>query len=141
MLGLGRDVPVGVALAVAREDGWVDLDGIRVVLAEVLIADRPALAIRGKVTQVAVRDVVAVGVAPATKAVRDGPRNRTGDVSGDVVRAELRDISAGGELQRGPAVAEQVVRHSKSWVDVLPAWPVVNRIVLPRAAPGGGRRG
>src|SRR5712691_7511566 len=96
MLSLGCDVPVGVPLAVAREDGRVDLDGIRVVLAEVLIADRRAFAIRPKVTQVAVRDVVAVGVAPTTKAVRDGPGNRTGDGSGDIVRAELRDISAGG---------------------------------------------
>src|SRR5207244_13026347 len=60
MLSLGCDVPVGVSLAVAREDGRIDLDGIRVVLAEVLIGDRSALAIRREVTEVAVRDVVVV---------------------------------------------------------------------------------
>src|SRR5262249_57364762 len=96
------------------------LDGVRIVLAEVLIADGPALSIRTEVTKIAVRYVVAIGVGPTTKGIRDRPGNRTRDVAGDIVRAKLRDVAAGSRLQGCFAIAEQVVRDSKSRIEILP---------------------
>src|SRR5262249_21901057 len=136
MLGLGRDVPVVVPLAVAGENSRVDLHGVRIVLPEVLVRNRPALAVLSEVAQVAVGREVMVGVVPEASGRRDRSRDGVRDVAGDVVSAKLGDIAPGSKLERGLAVSLQVVRDAKPGVDVFPTRDVVHGVVFPLAEPG-----
>src|SRR5688500_10572850 len=59
VLDLGREIPVGVALAVAAQDLGIPARRVRVVLTEVAVADRAALPVDLEVAEVAVRHEVA----------------------------------------------------------------------------------
>ena len=74
LLYLGRQIPVAVAQPVQHIR--VPLDGVRVVLPEVRIADSPALPVRAKVPEVAVGHVVPVGVVPSAIRSCDRPNER-----------------------------------------------------------------
>ncbi len=107
--------------------------------AEVRIRHRTAFAVGPAVLQIAVGHVVAVGVGPRA---RDAVHRRRHGVVGARDRGpRLGHVAADRHLQRGPAVAEQIVRGAEARVEVLPRRHAGHRAEVARGhPPGRGRR-
>ena len=137
-----RDILAQLVLQARRELPVVSADRPRVVAqarlgdrgAEVGILNRGALAVRAEIDEIALRQEIAVQVAPHPSGTRPGAPRGIGPARKNVdVRPfqVLADARFHGRL----AVAKQVVRATKPRTDVLPVWDVVDRV-----EPGVARR-
>ena len=133
MLDFGREIPVVVTLAVAVQHGGIVPGRVGVVLAEVLIRDRSALAVQGEIPQVAVRNVVPVGVRPSAARRRDGRIDRICRFSD--LGPQLCGVAAQRHLERRLAIAIEVVRRADPRIEVLPVGDIADRIETALAEP------
>ncbi len=128
VLDFGREVPVGVALAVAFQHCRIPAGRVRVVLAEVVVVDgrrirRWPRSSRGRSPA---RSSLSVSPSRYGSSVRRHRRRNRVQAFGEV-GAELGQVPSELRLERGAAVAEQVVGDAHSRAPVLPVRDVVPR--------------
>src|SRR4030095_1227082 len=127
--------PVVWPHAPAAQKRRVDSGRIRIGVAEVQvctgertadIAASRARVLRGWTQQVAIDREVAVRVGP--RPVGDRPDEVSGRAlrGVDTVSGRRRQVAADADFQRGPAVAEEIVRQTKARADVMVAGHAVS---------------
>ena len=95
-----------------------------------VVEDRTTLAIGGEVVQVAIGGVASVRIGPLAGGIRDGQERRIVLLRNPYSLAA--NIPAERYLDRGFAVAQQVVRGTDTWVDVLEIRHIVDLSEGPR---------
>ena len=139
MLDRGCNLPVVAALPPPVEDVRIVLGGQNVGLAKAQVGELCALVVRKRIAQIAIRNEIAIGVSPDTCRGRNGllhwiirPRRR-GGLAGDV--------APDSGLERGLAIAEEVVSDAEARVDVFPADDLIHGCVAARGEESRGRQG
>ena len=119
MLHARGELPVVAALEPAlRHGGVVDRAWYR--QPEAGVRHGAALAVRHRAHQVAIRSVVAIGVAPRPRRLRDEAAERVGILRDRRARGERFEIAVQADFDRRLPVAEQVIRGAEMRRDVMP---------------------
>ena len=107
LLNLGDEIPQVVSNTESPQNVVVVAGRARIVLPEIAIGNRPALAIFVEVTQIAIRDEILIDVGPRARDRIHGCHD--GIVRGRDVCVHLADVTPDRRLQRCAPGAEQIV--------------------------------
>ena len=112
MLEAEGSFPVVPTVSPAGHGTRIEVGGHQARAAEIQIRDAATFIVQLKISQIAVGNVVAVGVGPGSRDAVDGRLHRVRRAANGRLRADTNEISTQTRLQRGLSIMKHVVRHA-----------------------------
>src|SRR5882762_5719566 len=126
MLEADGTFPVVTTVAPAGHGTRIEVGGHQAGAAEIQIRDAATFTVQLKISQIAVGNVVPVGVGPGSRDAVDGRLHGVGRSTNGRLSADTHEISTQTRLHSGLSITKNVVRYTDPRRNVVVVWYVVD---------------